>query len=269
MKQSRRKFLRNSLLSIMGLLFLDTFWLEKFFIKTLNFHLNDQSFNPIKLLQVSDLHLKSIRWRHRRLIKKINDLQPDLIAFTGDAIEDQKYIDLLDQFLQQIDPTIQKVAIMGNWEYWGHVDVSQLRKLYKRHNCDLLINENRQYRFNEQTINITGIDDWVGSHADYKAATADLKDADYHVVLTHCPAHKDQIDRERGAEKIDLILSGHTHGGQIKFFGFAPYTPPGSGHYVRGWYNDEATNFYVSSGVGTSVFPFRLGSRAEITLFHI
>jgi len=67
---------------------------------------------------------------------------------------------------------------------------------------------------------------------------------------------------------IDLILSGHTHGGQVKLLGFIPYLPQGSGKYVSGWYLDQHKQLYVSKGIGTSILPIRFGARAEISIFN-
>jgi uncharacterized protein len=66
-----------------------------------------------------------------------------------------------------------------------------------------------------------------------------------------------------------LILSGHTHGGQINFFGLAPFVPAGSGRYLRGLYCDFKPFMYVCKGVGTSILPFRFGARAEIAILRI
>ncbi|HEU0012912.1 MAG TPA: hypothetical protein VFQ45_04475, partial [Longimicrobium sp.] len=70
--------------------------------------------------------------------------------------------------------------------------------------------------------------------------------------------------------RITLMLSGHTHGGQVNLFGWAPVLPRGSGRYVRGWFRDPgAIPLYVSRGIGTSQYPVRLGSPPELALFDI
>lgn len=70
------------------------------------------------------------------------------------------------------------------------------------------------------------------------------------------------------AAGITLMLSGHTHGGQIAVGGWAPLVPPGSGRYVRGWFRgDGAPPLYVSRGIGTSVLPLRFGATPELAVF--
>lgn len=66
-----------------------------------------------------------------------------------------------------------------------------------------------------------------------------------------------------------MILSGHTHGGQIVLFGNVFFTPLGSGSYVKGWYENEHSRMFVSKGIGTSALPIRFGARAEATIFYI
>lgn len=77
------------------------------------------------------------------------------------------------------------------------------------------------------------------------------------------------IAREKGDLKIDLVLSGHTHGGQITFFGIVPFKPQGSGRYLKGWYKDTDPKMYISKGIGTSILPIRLGARAEMVEIDI
>lgn len=221
------------------------------------------------LLQVSDLHLTSLNYPYQYIIKKINEINPDLICYTGDFIDKNENLPLLEEFLSRINLNIEKVAILGNWEYWGKVNLDNLTSLYNKYNGSLLINESKLYTFGEKTIAVTGIDDYIGGQSDYELARESLVENDFHIVLNHCPEYRDQIQLLQKEERIDLILSGHTHGGQINIAGFAPFVPPGSGKYLSGWYEESTPHLYVSKGVGTSILPIRFGARAEIALFHI
>jgi predicted MPP superfamily phosphohydrolase len=95
-------------------------------------------------------------------------------------------------------------------------------------------------------------------------AVKNIKSTETNIVLSHCPEHRDVIANEKEDWKIDLVLSGHTHGGQIAFFGYAPFKPRGSGKYLRGWYKESEPKMYISKGVGTSILPIRFGARAEV-----
>jgi predicted MPP superfamily phosphohydrolase len=271
MRITRRRFIATVLGLIPAAIFLDSLWFEKFFIEINEFFLGNASekTNNIKLLQISDLHLQEVSAKHTRLANKINSLKPDLIVFTGDSIDKENNLPVLNEFLQLLDPTILKAAILGNWEYWGKVDLVALRKVYDQNNCTLLINESKQYTFGNKTICITGTDDFVGGKADIHTATKNYVSSDHHVILNHCPEYSAIIQTELKEIKADLILSGHTHGGQINIFGYIPFLPQGSGGFVKGWYRDNQPPIYVSKGIGTSKVPARFGARAEVAMFRI
>jgi len=268
-KITRRKFIVGGLGILTSFIALDSFWYEKFFIEMNEFYVGDatpQSKN-IKLLQISDLHLRSVKSRHIELVKEINKIRPDLILLTGDIIDQNRNLDKLDHFLSLFDPSIQKTAILGNWECW-HVHPLQLLEIYKKNQCELIVNHSYKYFFGETTISISGMDDLIAGRADFKMAMASYSPAKYHVVMTHCPEHRDMIKQQMNDIPIDLVLSGHTHGGQVRILGFAPFRPRGSGKYVSGWYRESLPHLYVSRGIGTSGVPVRLGSRAEVTIFN-
>lgn len=84
-----------------------------------------------------------------------------MIVITGDAVVAAENLPLLDQNLRIIDKSISEVAILGNWEYWGEVDLTKLREVYEKDNCKLLINESCQFKFSDTTLSVIGIDDFV------------------------------------------------------------------------------------------------------------
>jgi predicted MPP superfamily phosphohydrolase len=269
-KISRRKFIIDAFTLLTATFVIDAFWLEKYFIETNEFYLGDASGRTknIKVIQISDLHLQSIKHEHKLLAEKINKIKPDLLLFTGDSIDRGKRMHLFDEYLSLFDQDIKKVAILGNREYKRGISIDNLKSIYARHNTDLLINESKLYTIANHKISITGIDDLVGGKADFPLAMKSYRPADHHIVLTHCPAHRDIILKQRGDIPIDLILSGHTHGGQVRILGYAPYKPEGSGRYISGWYEEENPPLYVSKGIGTTALPIRFGSRAEIAIFN-
>lgn len=272
MRITRRKFIISSLLASVGVAIIDAFWLEKFFIETNKIYLYDTSPGDehIKIVQISDLHLQSVNYQLEQMVKKINRLKPDLIVFTGDAIDKAKNHTVLVEFLQLIDKTIPKVAILGNWEYWSGLSFNDLSEIYAKHNINLLVNQNIQFNLRNKTIGITGIDDYLGGKPNFEKAIIGLPQCDYHIVLNHCPMYSDYIAKKQNeTRKVDLILSGHTHGGQVNLLGYVPYTPWGSGKYLKGMYDQNNTKIYVSKGIGTTFLPIRFGARAEIAVFYL
>ena len=271
MQITRRKFIGAALLTG-GALFTDAYWVERYFIEKNEFYFGSATSKTsnLKVVQLTDLHLNSLTYQLKELAALLNKMQPDLIVITGDAIDKSYNIPLLNKFLELIDKSIQKVAILGNWEYQAAVNLQDLKTMYAGHNCELLINETRQYTFHQKTISITGVDDYLRGHADFTMSLQGYKQSDYHIVLSHCPQYRDDIAILLNNEvKVDFVLSGHTHGGQITLFGFAPYLPQGSGRYVKGWYKDNNPKLYVSKGIGTGVVPLRFCARAEIAIFNL
>lgn len=249
----------------------DALWIEKYFIEVNEFYIGSASSktNNIKIVQLSDLHLHAINKQLKNLAHKINQFQPDLIAITGDAIDEAANLNLLDQYLSLINKHIPKVAILGNWEYWGKVDLKKLKAIYQKHNATLLVNENKQYQFGNKTLAVIGVDDFVGGKANYKLATDNFIKGDYNIVLNHCPQYSDHIVGQCQDDEINFILSGHTHGGQIRLVNYIPFLPQGSGGYVKGWYKEFHPPMYVSKGIGTSILPIRFGASAEIAVFYL
>jgi predicted MPP superfamily phosphohydrolase len=269
---TRRNFIKSGLLVSFSALVLDALWFEKFFIETKHYALKAHSGAPLglKFIQISDLHLKSVNSQLKRLAKKINALNPELIMLTGDVVEANGKLPVLNEFLSLLNPDTKKVAILGNWEYWGAVNLTELTALYKKHNCELLVNRAKQYQFRRRSILITGIDDLLGGEASLTKALQEFKESDCHIILNHCPAYAETIARELTvAQTCNAILSGHTHGGQVNLFGYIPFLPAGSGKYVKGWYKAGNLDLYVSKGIGTSLLPVRLGARAEIAVFEV
>lgn len=272
MHWTRRKFIKAGLLTLSALGLADSLWAERFFIETNEFFLGSskESESSIRVVQLSDLHIQSLNYQLKLLAKRLNILKPDLILLTGDAVDKTENIPVLNSFLRLIDFTIKKVAILGNWEYWGQVNLEALKQVYDSNNCDLLVNESKRYEFAGRTISITGIDDYVGGHANISAALKLYQQRNYHIVLNHCPEYSDTIwAANADSIPIDFILAGHTHGGQVNIFGFVPFKPQGSGRYLKGWYQEGAQKMYVSKGIGTSILPVRFMARAEIAIFNL
>jgi predicted MPP superfamily phosphohydrolase len=221
---------------------------------------------PVRLVQISDLHMNTFTPFFSHVVARLHDLRPDVVLFTGDMIERAAGLPALEAFLAEC-PHVPSFAILGNWEHWGGVSPDALRRLYGRHGTELLVNRATDLVVAGRRLRITGLDDLVGGAPDAAAALAPLAPADHHLLLVHCPAARDACPLP-GGHRADLVLAGHTHGGQIAPLGFAPVRPPGSGRYVSGWYHDGGPPLYVSRGIGTSLVPIRIGAPPEIAVFE-
>lgn len=219
------------------------------------------------IAQISDLHLRELGDQHDTIAAEIARRRPDVLVITGDSIDQRGSMVVLEEFLSLLPYDIPKYAILGNWEHWAGVDARQLSAVYERANCELLVNRSAAYGSGADTIRFSGVDDLIGGRPALNELLGKATVGDFHVLLAHCPAHRDQLTADHG--RVDLVLSGHTHGGQVQIFGRAPLVPRGSGRYVEGWYRDADgwPALYVSRGVGTSVLPVRFGARPEVAFF--
>ncbi len=271
----RRSFILRFFLGFLGLIgltALDAFWFEKYIIDWTEYDLTDNESEPISLIQLTDIHLKDINFALKNIADKVNRLNPDILLFTGDTVARNRYFDKLENLLELFNDNILKVVILGNKEYDSRISLVDFERIFKKYNGMVLVNKNLTFKKNNRAINVLGIDDFLAGDADFTKAISTIKNKDLStVILNHCPGYKDEIDVLNQKEKLNIkvILSGHTHGGQITFFGKKIYTPGGSGDYLRGWYSNEQSKMYVSKGIGTTILPIRFFARAEASIFYV
>ncbi|MDQ3951248.1 MAG: metallophosphoesterase [Gemmatimonadota bacterium] len=238
----------------------------------------------LRVVQLTDLHLDAIGAHEERVAAAVAAQRPDLIVFTGDSIDGAAHVGVLGEFLDMLDGGTRKLAVVGNREHSGGVDLRELERAYAKRACELLINDVADLQIDGRRVLITGLDDLIGGTPDPARALVGSEPTPNHLLLAHCPAQRDAIRWERvspaatagiaGGPEVDLapyrpqwMLAGHTHGGQIAPFGLAPFRPRGSGRYVSGWYRDAVPALYVSRGIGTSVIDARYRSVPEVPVF--
>lgn len=218
----------------------------------------------LRLVHLSDLHLVpgEERW-HARVARAVVELAPDVVALTGDTLDGRGSVEAAARFLDRLPPAAFKAAVPGNGERGGGVDVDRLAAALARRNGRLLVNETVVLEHGGRPVAITGLDDWSRGRSDPRRAAREAPGVADRLLLAHCPIQRDLLP---DVPAPDLMLAGHTHGGQIAPFGRAPVRPWGSGRYVAGWYAGDGPPMYVSRGVGTTAVPARLGARPEVAL---
>jgi len=221
----------------------------------------------IRVALASDMHAPHELVGDREMADAIAAFDPHFVFILGDSIE-RAGDESLVRFYDRLSARVAKYAVLGNWEYWGACDFRVLGREYERGNVRLLVNQSVVHEVNGRRIEIAGLDDARTSRQEYGLVRRLTPDADVvRLVLSHCPGPFDRIASESPAPVI--TFSGHTHGGQIAPFGFAPILPEGSGPYVAGWYHAGASHLYVTRGLGNSGVPLRIGSRPEVTLLQV
>lgn len=223
--------------------------------------------DPLTLVQLSDLHLGRLGAVHEKLTRATVDAAPDLVLLTGDTVEEPRGLAALDELLGALPAGVPLLAVLGNWEYWGGVEPAALASVLGRRGGRLLVNRTARLSVRGRDLAITGLDDLVAGRPRLTGSTGSppgRAGREIRILLAHCPAQRDLLE----SAPFDLVLSGHTHGGQVDVAGLH-VTPPGSGPYVRGWYRDGGPPLYVSRGIGTSLVPLRIGARPEVAVFQV
>jgi hypothetical protein len=200
------------------------------------------------------------------LIAAINRRKPDMIVFTGDLIDDPKTLKETDHApiaasLAKLDPPLGKYWIYGNHDHGGY-GTEIIRSIMDQAGFILLLNSHTLITEDSSSIVLAGIDDLMLGTPDVEAALDQADSSLFTILLAHEPDFADLAVRY----PIDVQLSGHSHGGQVRlpFIGHL-YTPMYAEKYVLGSYLiDEKLQLFVNAGIGTTRIPYRLFCRPEI-----
>lgn len=199
-----------------------------------------------------------------------NAQQPDLVVITGDFVcHSQLYLDALEEVVVGFDAPV--LAVLGNHDHWA--GASEVRRALLRAGAEVLENQNIKMTLGGQQLQVVGIDDAYTGHADLAQA---VKGLDPHIPVLGL-SHIAEMADKMWQFGIPLVLSGHTHGGQITVARFHEMTLGKlAGHrYVHGMYgtrdHPELGAVYVGAGIGASLFPVRLGveGQREIAIFEL
>ncbi|AHV98742.1 metallophosphoesterase [Paenibacillus sabinae] len=276
-KITRRQFLARGAATLIGAGLLtggyswqgETRWLD-ITRMTLSWKQLPSAFSGMKLVHFSDVHLgfnKDVD-DVKRLVRHIREAEPDLICFSGDIVDSYPE-DLTESvpLLASLTAPMGKFAVLGNHDY-KHAE--QLVGLLEAAGFKVLRNDHVLIRKGEAAIAVTGMEDYLinSPGPDPKKAMGGIPPGMFTVLLMHEPDYADFVQDY----SIQLQLSGHSHGGQIRIpFVGAPFLPDGSTKYISGLYTVGEPNrkLYVNRGFGETYMPFRFMCRPELTVFTL
>lgn len=239
-----------------------------------------KNFNNFKIIQISDLHSRVFGKDNKLLIDKIKAEKPDIIVITGDIInkrnyEDKKIIALVSK-IKNIAPIYY---VNGNHESWSE-KYNMLRGKLIENGVILMENSSIEIKSGNKKLQLLGINDPSFINNDYMSESDKLNQIDktlneistdkrlYKILLSHRP----ELIELYKKNEIDLVFSGHTHGGQVRFPIIGAIIAPEQGFfpkYDKGIFNEEKTTMIVSSGLGNSVVGLRLFNPPEIVLVKL
>jgi predicted MPP superfamily phosphohydrolase len=226
-------------------------------------------FDGLRLAQISDIHLGPWMTEERlhQVLQRVNALNADLIALTGDFVTRRQleHLGILRSALSTLSSRLGSFAVLGNHDHWGGADI--VRKALRRSGVEELCNSCHTLRRGGETLHICGLDDAWTKRADMSRVLQQLPQHGPAILLAHEPDFADDYAQTR---RFDWQLSGHTHGGQIRIPLFGPlHLPPFGQKYHTAEYSLGAMKLYVNRGIGM-VWPYvRFDCRPEITLFTL
>jgi predicted MPP superfamily phosphohydrolase len=229
------------------------------------------SFDGFRIAQISDLHLEEFTedFFLRQVVQEVNALKPDLVLITGDFISRGPLPMSLSynaaarcgEILSALECP-ERFGVLGNHDFF--VGEKIVRDHMEANGLPLLVDESTRIERRGEYLHLVGLNDfWAGPDI---AKGIPASPSAPMIVMMHEPDFANVIEAHPRGRFVDLILSGHTHGGQIRLPGLRPLSLPPEGKlYPEGLFSVGRAQLYVNRGIGTVGLPFRLNCRPEIT----
>ena len=237
-----------------------------------------QSFDGYRIAHVSDLHNAEIGEDNEKLLTMLREADPDMIAITGDLIDSRNTnVEIALQFVQEAMKIAPCYYVSGNHEARVN-EYEELKTGLISAGVIILEDAQTEISIEGETITLIGIND-PSFQTDYLFGDAETvmssklselhTDGDGFTILL---SHRPELFDTYTDHNIDLVLSGHAHGGQFRLPFIGGVIAPNQGlfpEYDAGIYTDGNTNMLVSRGVGNSILPFRINNRPEVILIEL
>jgi len=225
------------------------------------------AFEHFRIVQVSDVHHSSLVSLEevRRVAELAQSARPDMLVLTGDYTTARRsYIEPCAEVLGTLRAPAGVWAVLGNHDHY--TDGELTRRALKRRGIGVLDNAHTEVTRGADALQLAGVDDWSWGYADWAKAVGKLDRSRPSVLLSHEP----QVFDLPEVAGVSLILSGHTHGGQVSLpFVGAPARFLEEFKYLRGRYERAGQQLYVSRGTGVVGLPIRFGARPEIAVLRL
>ncbi|WP_430697367.1 metallophosphoesterase [Metabacillus mangrovi] len=236
-----------------------------------------EAFSGYKILQVSDLHNKSFSEDQVNLTEKMTRIKPDVIVFTGDLVDSKRYSEDEAVTLARKSRSIAPVYfVTGNHE-WLSGKYSSLEKKLKKAGVIVLRNEAVELSKGPDSVRLMGIDDPAAESGGYNEPAVAEKGirlaggeekSDYTILLSHRP----ELLQVYAKYNVDLVFSGHAHGGQVRLPFIGGLIAPNQGLLPKltvGKHTSKDTTMVISRGLGNSVIPVRAGNQPELVVVSL
>ncbi len=224
-----------------------------------------QKLDGLKIIHLSDTHhspLTSLE-HIKRTVKIANRLKPDIFLLTGDYVShEREYIAPVAAELGKLKAKYGVYACLGNHDHWTDADL--VTHLFRGEGINVLVNEGLRFEARGSSFWLAGVDDYMVGKTDVPAALRGSFPDEMKILLAHNPI----IFREAARSGVDLTLSGHTHGGQIKLRDKEKRILP-QRRLKAGLHKRRNAQVYITRGIGTVVVPMRYQCPPEISLLEL
>lgn len=226
------------------------------------------AFDGFRIAQLSDVHHSKLvpLWEVRRAVDLTMSARADAVVLTGDYTTlERKYIDPCAEELSRLSAPAGVWAVLGNHDH--NTDGPATQRALERRGISVMKNVNTRLRRGSDELQLVGIDDWSWNQTDWAQAFKGVNRARPSLLLSHQPRVLDAPE----TEGVSLILSGHTHGGQVRlpFFGSPASLMGEDFKYLRGRFQQAGTQLYVTRGTGVISVPVRFGARPEVAVLRL
>lgn len=225
-----------------------------------------EALDGLRIVQLSDLHHSPFTGSDqiKRAIEMTNSLEPDIVALTGDYVShEREYAAPCAEMLGDLRARYGVYAVLGNHDHW--TDASLITDLFRLAGIRMLINEGMRFELNGAAFWLAGVDDTMVGLEDLSLALAGSRQDEMKLLLAHNPI----ILRRAARAGVDLVLSGHTHGGQVTLRSERSASGRPRRRLLRGLGRQGETQIYVTRGLGTVVLPIRYGCPPEVSLLEL
>jgi len=225
-----------------------------------------KALDGFRIVQLSDVHHGpfSDRSQIERAVETANRLQPDIIALTGDYISKERHFAApCAEMLGRLEARHGVYAVLGNHDHW--TDAALITDLFRAEGMKVLINEGMRFQKGDSAFWLAGVDDTMVGLEDLPLALAGARRDEMKLLLAHNPI----ILRRAARASVDLVLSGHTHGGQVALRSERSASGRPRRRLLKGLGRQGNTQIYVNRGLGTVVLPIRYGCPPEVSLLEL
>lgn len=238
-----------------------------------------EAFDGYRIAHISDLHNTEMGKDNDKLLNMLREAKPDIIAITGDLIDSRNTdIEIALQFVEEAVKIAPCYYVTGNHEARVSEYFDDLKNGLTELGIIILEDERVDLDKNSETITLIGINDpsfksdylFGDSETVVETHLQELMNESYSFTLLL--SHRPELFEIYVNNEVDLVLSGHAHGGQFRLPFIGGLVAPNQGlfpKYDAGLYTEENTNMIVSRGIGNSILPFRFNNRPEVILIEL